>query len=100
LQKHLQEVRLAINPNDAGAWWRGVDILSVLIGVVALLRLWCSISCGSIQQVEQARSSVYYEHSDRACVSWLHNSAIQSSALYPNRLIDAAKEQATRAAVQ
>ena len=39
LQNHLKAVRLAINPNDAGAWWRGVDISFVLIGVVCLAAL-------------------------------------------------------------
>src|SRR5215831_15813922 len=35
LQKHLKEVRLTLGyPNDLNPWWRGVDVLSVLIGVV------------------------------------------------------------------
>ena len=40
LQNHLKEVRLTIGyPNDLNPWWRGVDVLSVLIGVVALAAL-------------------------------------------------------------
>jgi len=37
LQNHLKEVRLTLGyPNDLSPWWRGVDVLSVLIGVVTL----------------------------------------------------------------
>ena len=36
LQNHLKAVRLALDPNDPNPWWRGVDVLSVLIGVVSL----------------------------------------------------------------
>ena len=40
LQNHLKEVRLTLGyPNDLNPWWRGVDVLSVLIGVVALAAL-------------------------------------------------------------
>ena len=40
LQNHLKEVRLTLGyPNDLNPWWRGVDILSVLIGIVALAAL-------------------------------------------------------------
>ena len=40
LQNHLKEVRLTLGyPNDLNSWWRGVDVLSVLIGVVALAAL-------------------------------------------------------------
>ena len=40
LQNHLKEVRLTLGYlNDLNPWWRGVDVLSVLIGVVALAAL-------------------------------------------------------------
>ena len=40
LQNHLKEVRLTLGyPKDLNPWWRGVDILSVLIGIVALAAL-------------------------------------------------------------
>ena len=40
LQNHLKEVRLTLGyPNDLNPWWRGVDVLSVLVGVVALAAL-------------------------------------------------------------
>jgi hypothetical protein len=40
LQNHLKEVRLTLGyPNDLNPWWRGVDVLSVLLGVVALAAL-------------------------------------------------------------
>jgi len=39
LQNHLKAVRLALDPNDLNPWWRGVDVLSVLIGVVSLAAL-------------------------------------------------------------
>ena len=35
LQNHLKEVRLTLGyPKDLNPWWRGVDVLSVLIGIV------------------------------------------------------------------
>ena len=40
LQNHLKEVGLTLGyPNDLNPWWRGVDVLSVLVGVVALAAL-------------------------------------------------------------
>jgi hypothetical protein len=39
LQNHLKAVRLALDPNDPNPWWRGVDVLSVLIGVISLAAL-------------------------------------------------------------
>src|SRR5262252_2015285 len=40
LQNHLKEVRLTLGyPKDLNPWWRGVDVLSVLVGVVALEKL-------------------------------------------------------------
>src|SRR5215510_8897571 len=34
LQGHLSRVRIALDPNDADPWFRGVDILRVLAGIV------------------------------------------------------------------
>ena len=40
LQNHLKEVRLTLGyPNDLNPWWRGVDVFSILISVVALAAL-------------------------------------------------------------
>jgi len=39
LQKHLKAVRLELNPNDPNPWWRGFDVLYVLISVVSLAAL-------------------------------------------------------------
>jgi uncharacterized membrane protein YozB (DUF420 family) len=39
LQVHLERTRLYLDPNDRNPWFRGVDILLVLAGVIAISAL-------------------------------------------------------------
>jgi len=36
LQDHLEQTRKQLDPNDPTPWWRGVDILAVLAGIVVV----------------------------------------------------------------
>jgi hypothetical protein len=36
LQDHLKQTRKLLDPNDPTPWWRGVDILTVLVGIVVV----------------------------------------------------------------